>query len=249
MRMRNWNGVAFSLLLLCSLPVAAKDKKKVLLTDDVLEARTVLVVVDPDTGVAADDPLANRNAQEAVEKALMEWGRFQLALNASDADLIISVRRGNGKIVQPTVGGVPINNRPGIFEPTDSGGRAVGQRGNPPAGDPTSSQSPMPGPHVETGQPQDMFSVFRGRRDYPLDSPAVWRFTAKNALRSPGVPAVEEFRKVIAEAEKQRAAQAVSLRHLTVQYSPAGRDFAGSAFSAIVQHASPDGISSLRLPR
>lgn len=205
--MRNWKSVTFCLLLLCPLLLAAKDKKKILLTDDVLQAQTVLVVIDPDTGVAADDPFANRNAQEAVEKALMEWGRFRLSLNASDADLIITVRRGNGKIVQPTVGGVPINNRPVIFEPTDSGGRVGGHSGNPPAGDPTGSQSPMPGPHIEAGQSQDMFAVFRGRRDSPLQSPAVWRYSAKDALRSPGVPAVEEFRKAIAEAEKQRAAK------------------------------------------
>jgi hypothetical protein len=64
--MRIRNGVAFCTLLLCTLPLAAKDKKKMLLTDDVLQARTVLVVIDPDTGVVADDPLANRNAQEAV---------------------------------------------------------------------------------------------------------------------------------------------------------------------------------------
>ena len=204
--MRNWKSVTFCLLL-WALPLVAKDKKKVLLTDDVLQAQTVLVVVDPDTGVAAEDPFANRNAQEAVEKALMNWGRFRLALNASDVDLIISVRRGNGKIVQPTVGGVPINNRPVIFEPTDSGGRVGGQRGNPPYGDPAGSQPPMPGPHIETGQAQDTFSVFRGRGATPLQSPAVWRYSAKDALRSPGVPAVEEFRKAIAEAEKQRAAK------------------------------------------
>ena len=84
--MRNWKSVTFCLLLLCPLLLAAKDKKKILLTDDVLQAQTVLVVVDPDTGVAAEDPFANRNAQEAVEKALMKWGRFRLALNASDVD-------------------------------------------------------------------------------------------------------------------------------------------------------------------
>ena len=205
--MRIRNGVAFCTLLLCTLSLAAKDKKKMLLTDDVLQARTVLVVIDPDTGVAVDDPLANRNAQEAVEKALMKWGRFRLALDASDADLVIAVRRGNGRIVQPTVGGVPINNRPVIFEPTDSGGRVGGHTGNPPLGDPTNSQPPMPGPHVESGQPQDMFAVFRGRRDDPLGTSAVWRFSAKDALRAPAVPAVEEFRKVIEEAEKQRNAK------------------------------------------
>jgi hypothetical protein len=65
----------------------------------------------------------------------------------------------------------------------------------------------MAGPHVEAGQPQDMFAVFRGRQGDPLNSSAVWRYSAKNAFRMPEVPAVEEFRKAIDEAEKQRVSK------------------------------------------
>ena len=205
--MKYHRSFAFSLFMVCCLAAAGKDKKQVLLPTDVLEARTVLVVVDPAAGVAIDDPLANRKAQEDVEKALMKWVRFTMALNASDADLIISVRKGNGEIAQPTVGGVPINNRPVIFEPTDSGVWAGGHKGNPPqAGDPTNSQPQSPRPRVEAGQAQDMFLVFRGKRGDALEWPPVWRYSAKDALRSPGVPAVDAFRKLIAEAEKQKAA-------------------------------------------
>ncbi|AXC15278.1 hypothetical protein ACPOL_6034 [Acidisarcina polymorpha] len=39
----------------------------------------------------------------------------------------------------------------------------------------------------------------------PLDAPAVWRYMARNALESPSVPAVDAFRKAIAESEKQLA--------------------------------------------
>jgi hypothetical protein len=199
-------SLAFSLLLVC-LAAAAKDKKKVLLPADVLEARTVLVVVDPDAGVAIEAPMANRNAQEDVEKALMNWGRFTMAPDASTADLVISVRKGNGKIAQQTVGGVPINNRPVILNPTDSGIGMGGHSGNPSQiGDPTNPQPRAPSPQEEVGQSQDMFVVYRGRRDDALDTPALWRYSAKDALRSPGVPAVEAFRKLIAEAEKQQAA-------------------------------------------
>ncbi len=67
---RHWS-LAFSLFLTCCLVAAARDKKKILLPDDVLEARTVLVVIDQGSGVSVDDPLANRKAQEDVEKALM----------------------------------------------------------------------------------------------------------------------------------------------------------------------------------
>jgi hypothetical protein len=170
----------------------------------------VLVVVDPDSGIALDAPNANRAALEDVEKALMNWGRFELAMDVSTADLVISLRRGNGKIAQPTIGGVPNNGRPVIFEPTDSGGRIGGRSGNPPqAGDPTNTQPQgRPTEGVEVGPSEDMFVVYRGKRDNALDYPAVWRYTAKDALRSPAVPAVDEFRKLIVEAEKQRAAAA-----------------------------------------
>jgi hypothetical protein len=207
--MRYRGSLAVSVcLLLCCVFAAGKDKKKSVLPVDVLQAKTVLVVVDPEAGMAVDSPMANRTAQEDVEKALMNWGRFKLAVDASDADLIITVRKGNGKIAQPTVGGVPNNNRPVIMEPSDSGGRIGGRSGTPPmAGDPSNSDPQFGGPHqqVEVGQPQDMFAVYRGKKDNPLDSSPVWRYSGENALRSPGVPAVEVFRKVIAESEKRLA--------------------------------------------
>ena len=194
-----------SVLLLSCLFASAKDKKKTLLPADVLRARSVLVVVDPNSGMDVRNPNANRTAQEDVEKALMNWGRFSLAMDAQFADLIITVRKGSGKIVQPTIGGVPNNNRPVILEPTDSGGRIGVRQGNPAgAGDP-----PDPQPQVEVGQSQDTFVVYRGSKDdpywTPLEAPPVWRYTAKDALESPGVPAVEVFRKLIADSEKQLA--------------------------------------------
>ncbi|HEY1895554.1 MAG TPA: hypothetical protein VGG62_04740 [Terracidiphilus sp.] len=205
--MRYQRSFSLFLLLVCCLAAAGKDKKKVILPVDVLEARTVLVVVDPDAGMAVEAPMANRTAQEDVEKALMNWGRFTIAPDASTADLIISVRKGSGKMAQQTVGGVPINNRPVVLEPTDSGIGMGGHTGNPSQiGDPTNPQPRIPSPQEEVGQVQDTFVVYRGKRDDALDSPAVWRYSAKDALRSPGVPAVEAFRKLIAEAEKQQAA-------------------------------------------
>jgi len=201
-------GFTFSVLLLCCLIGYGKDKKKIVLPTDVLEARTVLVIVDPDAGVALDAPTANRTAQEDVERALMNWGRFTLVPDASSADLIISVRKGSGKMAQPTIGGVPVNNRPIIVQPTDSGIGIGGHNGNPPmAGDPTNAQPQRPTPQIEAGQAQDMFVVYRGKRKNALDSAAVWRYSAKDGLRSPGVPAVDAFRKTIAEAEKQQGAQ------------------------------------------
>jgi hypothetical protein len=50
-----------------------------------------------------------------------------------------------------------------------------------------------------------MFVVYRGKRDNALDGPPVWRYSEKDALRTPDVPAVDAFRKAIVEAEKQKA--------------------------------------------
>jgi hypothetical protein len=201
-------GLAFSLLLTCCALAAGKDKNKVVLPEVVLRAETVLVVIDPDAGVAPDAPLANQTARDDVEKALANWGRFSLATDVSTADLVITVRKGNGKIVQGTIGGVPTNNRPVIFQPTGSGVRIGGSEGTPPmAGDPTSPEPSNPHPQIEAGPAQDTFAVYYGKRNNALDAPAVWRYSAKDALQSPGVPAVDEFKKAITEAEKQQTAK------------------------------------------
>jgi hypothetical protein len=201
--------VVFLMLAGCVF-AAAKDKKKILLPDYVLRAETALVIVDPDAGMDVGAPTANRTAREDVEKALMNWGRFRLVMEAADADLVFVVRRGNGKIAQPTIGGVPNNNRPVVFAPADSGGRVGGHTGRSPndggLGD-DSAASPHPTPQVEVGPTEDTFTVYQGNQGRPLDSPPVWRYTAKGALTSPGVPAVDVFRNLIAEAEKQRAAK------------------------------------------
>jgi len=204
-----YRRIAVGLLLpVCCLVATGKNKKKVILPADVLQAQTVLVVIEPDAGETIDAPMANRTARDDVAKALMNWGRFRMAVNASDADLVISVRKGSGRVAQPTIGGVPDNNRPYILQPSDSGGRVGSQKGGPPPlSNPTTSEPQPQGPYpqAEVGESDDMFTVYRGKRDNPLDAPPVWRYAARDGLRSPSVPAVGEFRKAIVEAEKQQA--------------------------------------------
>ncbi len=192
------------LLLMCGVAGTAKNKKKVILPTDILQAQTVLVVIDPDAGMAVEAPMANRKAQADVERKLREWGRFRLALNTGEADLVISVRKGSGKIVEPTIGGIP-NNDPVIFQPSPSDPRTSGSPGSGPIGGPNQNRYPAPHPQLETGGSEDMFLVFRGQREDALDYPPVWRYIAKDGLSSPGVRAVDEFRKTIVEAEKQAA--------------------------------------------
>lgn len=210
--------LALSVLFLSCLVGTAKDKKKLPLPADVLQARTVRVVIDPDAGMDVQNPNANRIAQADVENALMKWDRFTVVTDADSgtADLIITVRKGNGKIVQPTIGGLPNNNRPGGLGSPGPGGRVGSRQGAPgdigdpsdPQSDPTDPQYPSssPQPQMEVGRSQDMFVVYRGSgKDDPRDAPPVWRYTAKDALQSPGVPAVDAFRKLIEDTEKQLA--------------------------------------------
>jgi hypothetical protein len=198
--------LAVTAIILCS--ALASAKKKAVLPADVLRARTVFVIVDPAAGVDVRDPNANRVARTDVEKALDQWGRFTLVQEGSTADLIIMVRKGDGKLIQPTIGGTPINGTPPVSgdstsTPTQSTTSAGGRW---PPGNPNSN----PQPQIEAGSPQDMFVVYRGSKDdpywSPLDAPPVWRYSGKDALASPSVPAVEVFRKLIADSEKELAA-------------------------------------------
>jgi hypothetical protein len=198
--------LAVTAIILCS--ALASAKKKAVLPADVLRARTVFVIVDPAAGVDVRDPNANRVARTDVEKALDQWGRFTLVQEGSTADLIIMVRKGDGKLIQPTIGGTPINGAPPVSgdstsTPTQSTTSAGGRW---PPGNPNSN----PQPQIEAGSPQDMFVVYRGSKDdpywSPLDAPPVWRYSGKDALASPSVPAVEVFRKLIADSEKELAA-------------------------------------------
>ena len=199
MRARLFSLVVSAALL--AVPASAKDKKKSTFPEYVLRATTVLVVISPDAGEPLDQPMANSTARENVEKALMEWGRFRLVPEGGESDLVIAVRTGSGRMVRPTMKGGPIDNRPGVAQPTDGGVRIGAQQGHP-VNDP--GMGPQGGPRVtnEVGPSQDMFEVYRGGVVDPLNSPAVWRYIAKDCLRAPEVLAVEEFRKAIAEAEK-----------------------------------------------
>lgn len=190
------------ILLLFSLAAAPKDKKKAILPMDVLRAHTAWVIVDPDAGVDVTRPNANNNARAAVETALAKWGRITPVTSADTADLIIVVRKGSGKIVEPTIGGTPANSPPPVIgQRTDNGIGASGRTGPPPFG-----QS-EPGPQIEAGDPDDSFLVYRSSPNHDdfttaLDSPAVWRYSAKGALDAPQVRAVEAFHDAIAESEK-----------------------------------------------
>ena len=181
----------------------AKEKTKTLLPDFVLNAKTVRVLIDPDAGTPMDAPMANKTAQEDVEKALRKWGRLSPMLIADGADLIIIVRKGTSKIVQPIIGNEPTNTRPVVVQPSDNGIHVGVNQGRPPDSAQTNPQTGAPSPGVEMGHPEDLFLVFDGHGVYGPETPPAWKYVAKNGLKSPDVPAVGEFRKAIEAALKQ----------------------------------------------
>lgn len=205
--LREGNGMSrSSMMLLLAVVVVpftfAKDKAKPL-PAQVLNAQTILVVIDPDAGEPLTDPGANRTAREDVEKALLDWGRFRLAMEPLTADLVIAVRKGSGRVATPTISGGAIDNRPVILEPSGEGNvRIGGQRGRPP--DLTRAQTNDGTPRVGTqvGPSEDTIELYLGGVEYPLDSPPIWRYMARGALRPPKPRAIDQLRKAIDETEK-----------------------------------------------
>jgi hypothetical protein len=195
-------------LLILSIPLLAsakeKNKDKGALPDYVVQARTVQVVVNPEASDSLENPMANTAAREAVQNALQAWGRFTLVVEGG-ADLVIAVRAGTGKLVAPAVERGPTDTRIGDMQP-GRGNIGIGaQQGRVPA----DSDQGVPvhtGPHIgkEIGRANDVFEVYRGRGSYSVNSLPMWRYTAKDALKAPSVPAVEQFRKAIDASEKKQ---------------------------------------------
>jgi hypothetical protein len=188
-------------LLLTPL-VFAKDKPKSTLPAYVLHARTIVVIVDPKAGVSIDDPQANQVAQRDVETALMNWGRFQPVLAMQGADLIIVVRRGHGRVLDQTISDSRQNNRPGMIATSDNAVTIGAQHG-------PQNQTDVDGapahPQTEIGGSNDSFTVYQGGVEDPLGGNPAWRYTAKDGLRPHSVPAVDQFKKALTEAETAAA--------------------------------------------
>ena len=189
----------------------ANEKKKPVLPATILYAQTVAVIIDPDAGVSADAPLANKTAQDDVEKAFANWGRFKPIMSGMGPDIIVVILKGNGKMLQPTIhGGGSPNDEPVVIQPNDNGIRIGGQKGKPPGTVQNDPEMNKPTPGTNVGGSEDSFAVYDARAVDsnnstidPIRNPPMWRYVAKNALHSHDVPAVSEFRKIVEETEKQ----------------------------------------------
>ena len=178
---------AFALFLLSLLATCgfAKDKTKNILPAYVLQAKTVAVVIDPNAGISIDDPRANDVAQKDVEAAFLKWGRFEPVSDPKTADLIVVVRKGNGRSVDDT-----------ILDPRQSNGIDPANRGGS-AGPSRGAQSAIPGqPGLESSRqtpqsgiadPGDLFSVFKGGQN-TLYATLVWSYAGRDGLNPQTVP-------------------------------------------------------------
>jgi len=185
----------------------AKDKKGAL-PAYVLSAKTVAIIIDPNAGISIDDPRANQDAQKDVEAAFLSWGRFEPVLSRQTADLIIVLRRGNGRMMNETIPDPRQNDRAGVMTPTDNGVSMGGQHGSQPGmpGGPGMGPGPQ-SPQTEIGHADDSFVVYKGGEENPLDTPPAWRYVAMDGLSPHLVPAVAAFRKAVENAEKAAAAK------------------------------------------
>lgn len=189
----------------------AKKKAKSTMPTYVLSARTVAVMIDPDAGMSIDDPRANEVAQQDVETALANWGRFAPQLSTQSADLIIVVRKGHQQLVNETIQDPRQSNRPGSANPTDNGVPTSAQHGqlsNLPGDASADSASAPSHPQMEIGDTDDSFTVYEGGGNGDaLNKNPGWRYVAKDGLRSHSVPAVDAFRRAVEEADKAAAAK------------------------------------------
>jgi Glu-tRNA(Gln) amidotransferase subunit E-like FAD-binding protein len=93
-------AVLILLILSASLAIAKDKKKNAVLPAYVLDANTVAVVIIPDSPAPVTNPNANREAQDAVEQALMKWGRLKPTIDTQDADLVIAIRKGARSLLE-----------------------------------------------------------------------------------------------------------------------------------------------------
>jgi hypothetical protein len=198
-----------AIVVLAGTPGFTRGKDKNILPPYVLRARTVSVVIEPGAGIDPEDPNANQIARRDVEAAFLRWGRLEPAVAGQPADLIVVIRRGHQRPVSETIPDPRQNDRIGGVNQTDNTTQIGGHQGNP---NPQTQgpqatrfpQSPI-SPQLEMGGQDDSFAVYDGSVSKPLDSSPAWRYVAPDALRPHNVPAVDQFRKAVAAAEKAAA--------------------------------------------
>jgi hypothetical protein len=172
------------ILMLC-LPIFAQKKEvqlpKVFTTAQFIFVETVYGAVN-DTALDPRISPEDRDAVYRVEEALRTWGRYQLTLRRSDADLVFAVRKGR---LAEAHGGVKVSRGP-----------------QTPGGPSQTTSGPLFG--GEAGSPFDLLIVYTKNPDGSLGGPN-WNHTQDHGLDSPDLPLVRKFKEAVEAASKTQA--------------------------------------------
>src|SRR5215469_5515140 len=134
-------------------------------------------------------------------------GQIYAGVGCTGCGLDRAVQKGHAN--GATIRNSPVDSQPiildGGVQPADGGIPPAGVHGrspdltNPGMGRPSSR---APNISNEAGMSEDSFEVYMGGVDHPLDAPPVWRYVAKDALNSPQVTAVQQFRNAVNESDQ-----------------------------------------------
>lgn len=191
-------SVALALILAAPLGFA-KDKKKKDLPAVFSTAR--FVYVQAEDGDIMNPRLfpEDREAIADVQDGLKDWNRYAVAINQSDAELVMVVRKGRlvGALVH---GGVGIGTGPGL-DGSYPGNRNPAGQNNPDAGraDGGRGTSTEIGARGDAGPPDDMLRVYLvtpdGRR-----GAMVWSGEMKDGLDAPASILLRQLRQEVDRA-------------------------------------------------
>ena len=167
-----------SLALIPAIFLSAKTKydPKYAYLRQLLNAGTVAVVAYPQGTQIGPGKAEDMYIVSEVERRIRSWKRFAVISTPENADFVIGVRVGAAT---------------DVFA---GGGGSVGT--NPPP------------PHTtiggELGPDQDMLVVVRGQTKQPFDNPPLWQVVRERSLSMPALAAVNELKKDLEEAERQK---------------------------------------------
>lgn len=191
-------------------PLFGKGKKKndKILPALVVNARYVYVTSYEGEEISPQATPDDRNAVVAVRDAIESWGRYKIAYDPQDADLILLVRSGRVGTLR--------GEEPSIHAGSDGnrGGAIPGQ--TPPGEIPQASQ-PFPGPQqptaqrddpasigptIELGHSDDELAVYDARTG--LHTSPLWRGLLSDGLTGKDPELVKKFRKAVEDAAKRQ---------------------------------------------
>jgi hypothetical protein len=171
-------GLAIIVLLLDLTGFAQKkvpELPKVFTTAQYVSVETIYGPVDTTTNDPRVSP-EDRQAVANVENAVRLWGRYELTLKRSAADVVFVVRTGR---IAAAHGGVRVARN--------------SQKGT--------EASPVAG--AETGPPYDLLSVYPKSQDGSLGGPA-WKRTLNHGLDMPDLPLFKKFKEEVEAASAKQ---------------------------------------------